>query len=76
VGSFYEYRTFKDTGAAQESKSDFALGPAFFSRWMVLSPLYFSVEGICGFGDAASASGQILGLSYRDHVNFIFGIQL
>jgi hypothetical protein len=76
AGAFYAQRTFKDTNTPEETKSDFALGPAFFSQWRLLSPMYISVEGICGFGGSGSASGQIFGLSYRDHVNFIFGVEL
>lgn len=76
VGSFYEHRTFKDLNTAEEVKTDFALGPAFFSQWKFLSPLYISVEAVCGFGSFESATNEIMGLSYRDHVNFIFGVEL
>lgn len=76
IGSFYESRTYKDIGSAEETQTDFAAGPAFFSKWNFLSPVYLSVEAVCGLGDPRSTSGQILGLSYRDHVNFILGVQL
>ncbi len=75
-GAIYQYRTFQDLNSAEEVKTDFALGPAFFSRWFVVGPVYFSVEAILGIGNPANRLGDIIGMNFRDQVNFIFGVEL
>jgi hypothetical protein len=74
VGGIYGVHNFKDVGATEETKNDFAVGPAFFSRWHFCDPFYFSVEAIYGIG--TDHLGDMLALNARDHVNFIFGVRL
>jgi hypothetical protein len=74
-GGIYAYRTFKDLNSAEEKRSDFAIGPAFFSRWFLASPGYISVEAILGLGNPGRDLGDMLGMNVRDQVNFAVGVQ-
>lgn len=76
VGSLYAVRTFQDTGAEEEKKDDFALGPAFFGRWFLAGSAFLSVEAVYGLGDPSLHLGDILGMNARDHVNFSIGVEL
>ena len=77
LGAFYEARTYKpSTSTTEETSNEASFGPAFFSQWKFLGPVFISVEAIAGIGNSGSATGQILGLNYRDHVNFILGVEL
>lgn len=75
IGALYALRTYQDTGAPEEKKNDFAAGPAFFGRWVLVGILYSSVEAILGIGDPRYKLGDMLTLNFRDHVNFSVGLE-
>ena len=70
----YAVHSFKDIGSAKEKKSEFYMGPAFFSQWQFLGPFYFAVEAIYGIN--LNNLGDIIALNARDHINLIFGVRL
>lgn len=76
VGTLYASRLYQDIGAREQKKSDFAIGPAFFGRWLLADFFYISVEAIIGIGDPSLRLGDMLTLNFRDHVNFSIGFQL
>ncbi|MFN7824250.1 MAG: hypothetical protein ACK5P6_02710 [Pseudobdellovibrionaceae bacterium] len=76
VGSLYAKRGFQDSATTEIEKSDWVLGPAFYSQWNFLGGFYLSVEGIYGIIGPSSRNFDLAGLNARDHVNFILGFSL
>lgn len=76
AGALYAERSFEDTGASPQTKSDYVLGPTFFVRWVFLDPAFLAVEGLYGLIGPSNRFGDILSLNARDNVSFIIGMRL
>lgn len=76
AGALYAVRSFSDTGAQAETKSDYVLGPTFFARWVFWNPAFVAVEGLYGLIGPSNRYGDILALNARDNVSFVIGIRL
>lgn len=73
VGTFYNEHAFKDEGSStEEDQSDFGLGPAFYTRWNVLGPVYLNMEVIFGLRDIL----RHVTLNGQDVVTFSVGVRL
>ena len=76
AGALYAVRSFADTGAQFETKSDYVLGPAFFVRWSFLGPVFLAVDSLYGVVGPSNRFLDIVSLNARDNVNFMIGIRL
>jgi hypothetical protein len=76
AGGLYAVRSFKDSTSAEETKSDYVLGPAFFARWVFWDPAFVAVDSLYGLFGPSNRYGDLLGLNARDNVSFIIGIRL
>lgn len=76
VGTLYAERGFKDTSNTLLKKTDYVLGPAFYSQWNFIGPLYLNVEGIYGLIGPSNRNHDLVGLNARDHVNLSIGFVL
>lgn len=76
VGVLYAERGFQNSSSVLEKKTDYVLGPAFFSQWNFLGPAFIAVEGIYGIIGPSSRYYDLATLNARDHVNFILGVSL
>jgi hypothetical protein len=76
VGGLYAERGFLSSSSVLEKKGDYVLGPAFFSQWNFLGPVFIGVEGLYGLIGPSNRYYDIVSLNARDHVNFIIGVSL
>ena len=76
AATLYSERGFQDSASTLEKKTDYVLGPAFFSQWNLLGPIFIAVEGIYGIIGPSNRYYDLATLNARDHVNFIFGVSL
>ncbi len=73
-GLLYSVREFSDTDSSQESKTDWVVGPTFFVRWILVGPLYISVDALYGLFGPSSKNGDLIGLNARDNASFSIGV--
>lgn len=71
-GLMYSLRGFQDEGsAAEEKKSDIALGPAFFVQWYFADPAYLKLDMIWGL----RGLNQLVGLNGQDVIFLSLGLR-
>ncbi len=70
-GLMYSVRGFQDQGSTtEESKNDFALGPAFFVQWFLVGPVYLQLEMIWGL----RGINELIGLNGQDVIFLSLGL--
>lgn len=73
-GLLFSVRGFADDGASEQTKTDYVIGPTFFVRWVMVGPLYISVDGLYGLIGPSSRAGDLVGLNARDNASFSIGV--
>lgn len=74
-GALYAIRSFADTGAQADTKTDYVLGPTFFARWNFWEPVFIGVDGLYGLIGPSGKNGDVLVLNARDNVSFVLGVR-
>lgn len=73
LGVIYATRGFQDQGSTtEETKDDFAAGPAFEVQWFILGPMYLRLEALYGLRDI----GAHAALNAQDFVHLSLGFSL